>query len=150
MKFTVVAAVIAVACSRQNLEDVAAVQSEPGKQPGGSPTAQPGSDGHDIGTGALSDERSGDFEALLGRFGMRFATSEDRPLTTFVTKHLKQSGRNVPQEPRFVISRSSDHWVVSVIDLNDLRQQKRITASVTYHVSDRGGGFRVISIEPGI
>lgn len=98
---------------------------------------------------SLAAERVRDFEAALARYGKRFGTPQDAPLTSFVLEQVKASGRSVPEAARFVLSRRDDHWVVSVVDLNKIREGRRVTPLVTYHVADKDG-LMVIAVEPGI
>jgi hypothetical protein len=91
-----------------------------------------------------------EFQALLPKFGRRFARSPaDDRLTDFVVEQIKRSGRALPRVHRFVVSRHGDHWVVSVLDVEALQGGHRGGVSISYHIGDRAG-LRVLYEEAGI
>jgi hypothetical protein len=109
-------------------------------------------------TATAAEERARDggesfvqsFEALLPKFGRRFARSpEDDSLTSFVKEQMKRAGRPWHDAYKFIISKQAGHWVVSVVDMEAVREGRRANTAATYHISDEGG-LHVLYLEAGI
>lgn len=103
-------------------------------------------------TGQIVDAGGSSDESLEERFrgfGMRFARSPgDDRLTSLVTEHMRKAKVPLPPNPRFFISKRSDDWVVSVMDVDAIRHGKK-PAGRSYHISDQNGELRILFGEAG-
>ena len=90
-------------------------------------------------------------ERLMAGFGMRLAHSpEDDRLTAIVEEHLRKARATMPDSPRFVISKRTDGWAVSVCDIESFLRAQRPRCEGAYHIEDKGGRLRLLYIEAGI
>jgi hypothetical protein len=90
-------------------------------------------------------------ERLFAGFGMRLARSPDDDwLTAIVQDHRRKFSRPLPRNCRFVISKRSDGWAVSVADIDALLRGERAREGDAYHIEDKDGRLRLLNIEAGI
>jgi hypothetical protein len=95
-----------------------------------------------------SNEADSRLASLFNQFGIRFARSpEDDRLTSLVSEYMKHAKVASPPNPQFFISRRAENWVVSVLDLEAIREGRRPTG-VSYIVSERHGKLRILYGDP--
>jgi len=107
--------------------------------------------GAEIGGGFSHEAAIKNIERLMAGFGMRLAHSpEDDRLTTVVDEHMRKARTPMPDNHRFVISRRTDGWAVSVCDIESFLRAERPRCEGAYHVEDSRGRLRLLYIEAAI
>lgn len=89
-------------------------------------------------------------EHLLPPLGWRLARSpKDDQLTAIVKKHLKEAGRPLPDNPRFVIVKRDGGWGVFVMDFEAFLRGERPHFD-TYRIGYRHGRLELLYAEVGL